>query len=109
MKKKQIHKNDGGLTERCLEIINIRLYDAADRRKIADLFERTAQGAADARFILFRNAEMEGDWSIHIWRPFFSHEETKSPEALCLSELLREIGLVHHVIWLPASGGPNIA
>ena len=59
------------------------------------------------RFRLFRNAAMEGDWSIHVWRPPASRKEPRSPEARCLFELLREMGLVHHNVWLPADEGPS--
>ena len=101
MKQKLSHEDSGHRPGRCLEIINIRLYDPADRRKITELFQRMAGRYPDARFTLFRNAAVEGDWSIHIWRPPASREGAKSPEALCLFELLREIGLVHHGVWLP--------
>lgn len=101
MKTKHLHGHGRDRSKRCLEIINIRLYDAADHHKIMDLFERTATEVHDSRLTLFRNAAMEGDWSIHMWRPVAAHEELKSSEAVCMSELLKEIGLVHHVIWLP--------
>lgn len=100
MKQKPSHEASDQQTGPCLEIISIRLYDPADRRNIAELFQRMARRYPNARFTLFRNAAIEGDWSIHMWRPPAAHEGAKSPEALCLFELLREIGLVHHGVWL---------
>jgi len=100
MKKKRSHENGGHGPGRCLEIISIRLYDPGDRRKIMELFQRMAGRYPDTRFTLYRNAAIEGAWSIHMWRPMASREGAKSPEALCLFELLREIGLVHHGVWL---------
>ncbi|WP_373500361.1 hypothetical protein [Desulfococcus sp.] len=102
MKKKRSQQESGYRSERCLEIISIRLYDPADRMKIMDVLERTAGRSPAVRFSLFRNAAVEGDWAIHMWRPPVSREGCKSQEALCLSELLKELGLVHHGVWLPA-------
>ena len=90
MKQKPSHEASDQQPGRCLEIISIRLYDPADRRNITELFLRMARRYPDARFTLFRNAAIEGDWSIHMWRPPAAHEGAKSPEALCLFELLRK-------------------
>ncbi len=89
----------------CLEIINIRLYDPGDRQKIITFFERMAHRCPGHRFTLYRNAAIAGDWSIHVRRPISPRAESKSPEARCLLELLREIGLVHHNVWLTAGPG----
>ena len=79
MKRHRPHGSTRHAAPHCLEVINIRLYEPSDRHTVMTLYERMAAQYPDARFTLFRNAAVEGDWSIHVWRPRASREEPKSP------------------------------
>ncbi len=85
-----------------VEIINIRLYNTEEWKKLEHAIERVSKQFGTTDFFLFQNKTIEGDWAVHIWRASLKKDLTKSKEAVCLSELFSELGLVHHSLWTPA-------
>ena len=84
-----------------LEIIAVRLYRLDDQEEFLKAYQQISNQSTALQCTLFEVKTMPGTWTIHFWWPFSSEEPDKSPETICISELLRDIGLVHHIVCTP--------
>lgn len=88
---------------KCLEIITLRSATSREKMTIRDLVKK--MGAVDAKepasgLVLYRNAPVENDISVHIQREVTNGYPEKSPMGLQLARLFSEYGLVSHSIWI---------
>ncbi|MCD6586486.1 MAG: hypothetical protein J7K96_12050 [Desulfobacteraceae bacterium] len=89
-----------------IEIINIRLFHLSDSflvKKFFQQFQKKLGITDDSHFhaILFQNAGVENDWSVHLIHPPGSMIKGRSAAALFLMELFRPVGMVNHGMWFP--------
>ncbi|MGD9211152.1 MAG: hypothetical protein PVI90_10260 [Desulfobacteraceae bacterium] len=87
--------------DKYLEIIAIRLYNLDDQNFFLKAYQQISNQSRALHCALFKMKTIPGAWSIHLWWPISSEEPSKSSEAVCISEQLRDMGLVHHVVCTP--------
>ncbi|MBW2603868.1 MAG: hypothetical protein JRE28_06060 [Deltaproteobacteria bacterium] len=94
---------------RWVEIIGVRLSPSPKNklvRKIFSDFRQTiaasvAAGAEEkVAAIVYRNAFVETDLTIHLYRNTANRLPEKTRLGLTLAEILRDFGLVDHMIWI---------
>jgi len=105
----------GKLTERLIrkkvqkmcwvEIIGVRLSPTPKNelvRKIFSDFHQTIAAGAEEKVaaIVYRNAFVETDLTIHLYRNTGNRLPGKTRLGLALAEFLRDFGLVDHMIWI---------
>ncbi|MDY6986438.1 MAG: hypothetical protein SWQ30_00120 [Thermodesulfobacteriota bacterium] len=88
---------------KCLEIITLRSATSTEKMTIRDLVKK--MGAADAKekpsgLVLYQNASVENDVSVHLQRELKNGHPTKSPLGLQFARLFNEFGMVSHSIWV---------
>ena len=81
-----------------LEIINIRLSNPEDSNKLALALNDIRDSPAFASLEVFRDARMESDWFIFLYRTENSGNSGKSPLALRLVDFFRPLGLINHSV-----------
>ena len=88
---------------KCLEIITLRSATKPEEMVIRDLVKKIeasdTEGQAPA-LVLYRNASVGNDISIHLQRRLANGHPGKSPMGLQLARLFSEYGLVSHSIWI---------
>jgi len=88
---------------KCLEIITLRSATKPEEMVIRDLVKKMeasdTEGQAPA-LVLYRNASVGNDISIHLQRETGNGHPEKSPMGLQLARLFSEYGLVSHSIWI---------
>lgn len=85
-----------------MEVIHVRLYNQKNANKIMETLSRIRESFA-VHTHLYRDAFLDSDWAIHVESSAAPLRHGKSPEANCLTDLLRGIGLVNHTVWVPVS------
>ena len=90
---------------RWVEIIGIRLSPSPKNelvRKVFSDFRQTIAAGAEEKVaaIVYRNAFVEIDLTIHLYRNTANLLPEKTRLGLTLAEILRDFGLVDHMIWI---------
>lgn len=90
---------------RWVEIIGVRLSPTPKNelvRKIFSDFRQTIAAGAEEKVaaIVYRNAFVETDLTIHLYRNTANRLPEKTRLGLTLAEILRDFGLVDHMIWI---------
>lgn len=86
-----------------VEIIGVRLSPSAKDEIVKKFFSNireTISSAEDWTAVVYRNAFVESDWTIHLYRDAASLHPEKSRLGLTLAENLKFFGLVNHMIWI---------
>ncbi len=96
-----IHSNDKSTDY--LEVVAVRLYNFADQDKVLRAYQQISTQSHALKCTLYENKNYQGTWSIHLYWTGPSQPPTQSPEATCLAALLKEIGLVHHMVLAPVA------
>ncbi len=88
-----------------LEIIELRStvrHQPEVEREITEL-AASARRETTAAVRVFRNKQVDTDWSIHLRVESPGEEEKESSLGLRLAEALRKFGLVYHAVWVEIS------
>lgn len=86
-----------------VEIISIRLSQRKNVPMVRKIYRSImtsitgAEATMDA--VLYTNARVETDWSIHIFWEYHKVPAEKTTLGLRLAETLRSFGLVNHSVW----------
>ncbi len=92
-----------------VEIIGVRLSPTPKNELVRKIFSdfrqtiatRVAAGAEEkVAAIVYRNAFVETDLTIHLYRNTDNRLPEKTRLGLTLAEILRDFGLVDHMIWI---------
>ena len=88
---------------KCLEIITLRSATNPEKGAIRELVKKMR--GSDTKepapaLVLYRNASVGNDISIHLQRNTGNGHMGKSPMGLQLARLFSEYGLVSHSIWI---------
>ncbi|MDY6986619.1 MAG: hypothetical protein SWQ30_01065 [Thermodesulfobacteriota bacterium] len=88
---------------KCLEIITLRSATKPEKMAIRDLVKKMGAGDTEERapaLVLYRNASVGNDISVHLQRELGNGHPEKSPMGLQLARLFSEFGLVNHSVWI---------
>lgn len=83
-----------------IEIVQVRLFDVNDGNLVMDAFHQIARERPESRINLYRSGTVSNDWSIYFLGADPNGSESKSSEAVCLAENLRQLGFVNHTLWM---------
>ena len=83
-----------------IEAVQVRLYDVNNGKVVIDAFNQIPKKRPQFRVSLYQSGTVANDWSIFFWKSNAKDVDSKSPQAICLAESLRQVGLVNHVLWL---------
>ena len=94
-----------------IEMVQVRLFNVKDGAQVIEAFNRVFKNPPPSRAGLYQSANVANDWSVIFLESDADAINLKSPEALCLVEYLRPIGLVNYALWglVPAASedGPD--
>lgn len=88
---------------RWLETITLRCTESDQYEEALELLKQVNEEERDHSIIslhCFRNAEVESDLSVHLLWNSNGSSPDKSPLGSRLVHLLRDLGFVHHAIWI---------
>ncbi len=93
-----------------LEIISVRLFDGNDEMKVRRLFDlnvrrRTESETGPIRAVLYKNASVMNDWSIHLVQPIGRVKQARSSTAARMVEDFKQVGLVDYTVWVGLTTG----
>ena len=88
-----------------LEIINVRLSDPKDSQKLLTILDDIRSWTSGVSAGLYRDAEMDSDWSVHLHREENSEHPVKSSLALQLVDYFRPLGMINHSVLISEAGG----
>jgi hypothetical protein len=88
---------------KCLEIITLRSATKPEKMAIRDLVKMMGAGDTEEQapaLVLYRNASVGNDISVHLQRETGNGHPGKSPMGLQLARLFSDFGLVNHSVWI---------